>query len=71
MDYTCQVPLSWDVGVRCHFLLFLTQGLNLPLLHGRQILYHGATWEAPLYSPQPLNKKGVIVPILQMRKLRI
>ena len=28
----CQVPLSWDTGVCCHFLLFLTQGLNLPLL---------------------------------------
>ena len=43
----------WDspgknTGVGCHFLLqgvFLTQGLNLCLLH-RQILYHWATREA-------------------------
>ena len=26
--------------------IFLSQGLNLPLLLGRQILYHWATWEA-------------------------
>ena len=34
----------------CHFLLqgiFLTQGLNLGLLLGSQILYHGATCRAP------------------------
>ena len=34
----------------CHFLvqgIFLTQGLNLSLLLGRQILYHWATQEAP------------------------
>jgi len=43
-----------DAGVHCHFLLqgtFLTQGSNpclLKLLHGRQILYHSATGEAPL-----------------------
>ena len=46
----CQAPLSmgWDspgknTGVGCHALLqgiFLTQGLNLSLLHFRQILYH-------------------------------
>ena len=32
-----------DTGVGCHFLLqgiLLTQGLNLGLPHGRQILYH-------------------------------
>ena len=46
---------SWDflgknTGVSCHFLfqgIFLTQELNLSLLHCRQILYHWATWEAP------------------------
>ena len=35
-----------NTGVSCHFLLwgiFLTQGLNLCLLHCRQILYHWAT----------------------------
>ena len=50
-----QAPHPWDFpgknnGVGCHFLLqriFLTQELNLSLLLGRQILYHGATWEAP------------------------
>ena len=44
----CQTPLSMgfpgkNSGVGCHFLLqgiFLTQGLNLHLLFGRQILYH-------------------------------
>ena len=44
----------WDfpgknTGVGCHFLLhgiFLTQRLNLPLLHGRWILYHWVTREA-------------------------
>ena len=46
----CQAPLSmgWDSpgknnGVGYHALLqgiFLTQGLNLGLLHFRQILYH-------------------------------
>ena len=33
----------------CPFFLqgiFLSQGLNLPLLLGRQILYYWATWEA-------------------------
>ena len=43
-----QAPCPWDfpgknTGVGCHFLLqeiFLTQGLNLGLLHGRQMLYH-------------------------------
>ena len=44
----------WDspgknTGVGCRFLLqgiFPIQGLNLGLLLGRRILYHGATWEA-------------------------
>ena len=34
----------------CHFLIqgiFLTQGLNLGLLHCRQVLYHWASREAP------------------------
>ena len=39
-----------NTGVGCHFLLqgiFLTQGLNLCLLHLlRRILYHCVTWEA-------------------------
>ena len=37
-----------NTGVDCHALLqgvFPTQGLNLRLLHYRQILYHGATRE--------------------------
>ena len=40
-----------NTGVGCHFLLqgiFLTQGLNLSLLHCRQILYHRVTWETPI-----------------------
>ena len=44
----------WDspgksTGVGCRFTLqgiFLTQGQNPRLLHGRRILYHWATWEA-------------------------
>ena len=44
-----EAPLSTgkNIGVGCHFLLqeiFLTQGLNLGLLHCRQILYH---WRLP------------------------
>ena len=42
--------LSKNTGMDCHFLLqgiFLTKGLNLSLLHCRQMLYHWATWEAP------------------------
>ena len=38
-----------NIGVGCHFLpqvIFLTQGLNLCLLHGMQILYCWATREA-------------------------
>ena len=45
----------WDfpgknTGVGCHSLfqgIFPTQGSNLCLLLGRQILYHWATWETP------------------------
>ena len=40
---------SKNTGVGCHALLqgiFLTQGLNLHLLHCRQILYHWATGES-------------------------
>ena len=43
--------LGKNTGVGCHFLLqgiFLTQGLNLGLMHCRQILYHlshlGSLW---------------------------
>ena len=42
--------LSKNTGVGCHSLLqgiFPTQGLNLGLLHYRQILYHWATKKAP------------------------
>ena len=49
-----QAPLSMGVskstGVGCHSLLqgiFLTQELNLGLLHYRQILYHPSYREAP------------------------
>ena len=51
----CQVPLSvgfsqarmleW-IGISFIQRTFLTQGLNLDLLHCRQILYHRATKEA-------------------------
>ena len=42
-----------NTGVGCHFLLqeiFLTQGINLCLLHCRCILYHWATREAHINS---------------------
>ena len=50
-----QAPLSMgpskNIGVRCHFLLqgiFLTQGLNLGVLHCRRILHRlshlGSPW---------------------------
>ena len=52
--YLNRLLCPWDfpgmkTGVGCHFLLqgiFLTQGLNLHLLHCRQILYHWTTSEA-------------------------
>ena len=43
-----------NTGAGCHFLLqgiFLTQGSNpylWHLLHSRRIIYHWATWEAPV-----------------------
>ena len=48
MDYSTRPLCPWDspgknTGVGCHALLqgiFLTQGLNLGLLHCRQILYY-------------------------------
>ena len=47
----------WDfsvknIGVGCHFLLqiFPIQGLNLAILHCRQILYHLSHQGSPLYS---------------------
>ena len=51
-----QVLCPWgfpgkNPGVGCHGLLqgiFPTQGLNPGLLHRRQILHHGATWEAQI-----------------------
>ena len=60
----CQAPL-WDspgknTRVGCHSLLqgmFPAQGSNLRLLwllHCRWILYHWATWEAPVLSNEPL-----------------
>ena len=42
--------LGKSTGVGCHTLLqgiFLTRGLNLGLLHGRQILHHWVTREVP------------------------
>ena len=44
-------------GVGCHFLLqgiFPTQGSNLGLLLGRQILYHPSHQGSPLYKINPL-----------------
>ena len=51
---TARLLCPWDfpgkhTGVGCHFFLqgiFPTQGLNLGLLHCRQILYHLAIREA-------------------------
>ena len=40
----------------CHFLfqgLFLTQGLNMCLLHCRWILYHGSHLGSPIFSASP------------------
>ena len=50
-----RLPCSWDspgknTGVGCHSVLqgiFLTQGLNLGLLHCRQMLYHLSHWGNP------------------------
>ena len=55
--YSTRLHCPWDfpgknTGVGCHFLLqriFLTQGLNLGLLHYRQILYHWATSETLMF----------------------
>jgi len=44
------VLLKQEYWSGCHFLLwgiFLTQGPNVHLLNGRQVLYHCTTWEAP------------------------
>ena len=46
--------LDKNTGMGCHALLqglFPTQAWNTGLLHCRQILYHGATGEAPSVSP--------------------
>ena len=53
---TTKILCPWDspgknTGVGCHFLLqgiFPTQGLNLGLLHYRQILYHLSHQESPI-----------------------
>ena len=57
MDYTSQAPLcdssGKNTGVDCHFLLlriFLTQVLNLGLLHCRQILYQLSYEGSPYIS---------------------
>ena len=49
-----RLPCPWDfsgknIGMGCYFLfqgILPTQGSNLYLLLGMQILYHGASWEA-------------------------
>ena len=54
--WPARILFLWDspgknTEVGCHFLLqglFLTQGLDLSLLHYRQILYHCAIREAHL-----------------------
>ena len=48
----CMAFSSKNTGVGCHALLqgiFLTQGLNLGLLHCRWILYQSATREVQCY----------------------
>ena len=79
----------WDfpgknTAVGCHFLLqgiFPTQGSNLHLLHGRQILYHGATREVLRKlrtikqlqmdtPPQKITNKLNVVPFSQLLGLR-
>ena len=54
--YSTRLPCPWDfpgknTGVGCHFLLqgiFLTQGLNLGLLHYRQMLYRLSHQGSPI-----------------------
>ena len=49
-----------NIEVSCHFLLqriFPTQGSNLHLLLGRQVLYHWATWFICPYNRVLFNKK--------------
>ena len=51
MEFSRQELLEW-VAISFSRGVFLTQRLNLSLLclqHCRQILYHCATWEAPIY----------------------
>ena len=58
MDYSppallCPLDFPGNTGVGSHSLpqgIFLTQGMNLSLLHCRYVLYHRATWE--LINPQ-------------------
>ena len=71
MDYSPPGSSPWDfpdkdTGVGCHFLLqeiFPTQGWNLHLLLGRQILYHGATRETPLI---PSISMYIYIQVLQL-----
>ena len=59
-----QAPLSMgfpgkNTGVGCHALLqgiFLTQGLNLRLLHCRLIFYCWATWKTPMVNKEIKTK---------------
>ena len=84
----CQVPLPmefsrqeyWGVntGVGCHSLLqeiFLTQGLNLSLLHCRQVLYHLSQhtnpgtlgWTAVPFSRASSRPLGPNLPLLHFQ----
>ena len=56
-----------DTGVHCHFFLqgiFMTQGLNLGLLHCRQILYwlsfQGSPWELFVLIYETTSKVRVV-----------
>ena len=59
----------WDspgknTGVACHFLLqgiFLTQGLNLGLLHCRQILYHLSHQGSPNAYYKAINHMAILL----------
>ena len=60
-----------NTGVGCHFLLqgiFLTQELNLGLLHGRQVLYHLSYQGSPLYcAGRSVNDTCICFYLMQVR----
>ena len=58
--------LGKNTGMGCHFLLrgiFPTQGLNMCVLHCRQVLYHCATCEASILHLILTKRPGNHIPV--------